>query len=102
MASCLPARILSPILEGWEEATDDKLIKEDSRTWDDDVINGLFVPGEVAIIKSIPLSRFPTEDKLFWPWTQIGKYNCKSGYRFLKYEDEVLGATDALAEDRNF
>ena len=97
-----PARILSPVLEGWEEATVDKLIKEDSRTWDDDVIDGLFAPGEAAIIKSIPLSRFPTEDKVFWPWTQTGKYNCKSGYRFLQHEDDVSGATEALAEDRIF
>ena len=69
-----PARILSPVLEGWEEATVDKHIKEDSRTWDDDVINGLFVSEEADIIKSIPLSRFPIKDRLFWSWTQIGKY----------------------------
>ena len=66
------------------------------------MIDGLFAPGEAAIIKSISLSRFPTEDKLFWPWTQTGKYNCKSGYRFLKHEDDVSGATEALAEDRIF
>ena len=96
------AKILSPILEGWEEATVDKLIKEDSRTWDDVVIDGLFVPEEADIIKSIPLSRFPTEDKLYWPWTRIGKYNCKFGYRFLKCEAEVSGAMEAQADDRVF
>ena len=97
-----PEKILSPVLEGWEEATIDKLIKEDSRTWDDVVIDGLFVPEEADIIKSIPLSRFPTEDKLYWPWTQTGKYNCKSGYRFLKCEAEVSGAMEAQADDRVF
>lgn len=97
-----PTRILSPILEGWEEATVDKLIKEDSRTWDDEVIDGLFAPVEANSIKSIPLSRFPTEDRLFWPWTQTGKYNCKSGYRFLKSEAEVSRAVEAQTEDRNF
>jgi len=61
-----PTRILSPVLEGWEEATIDKLINEDFRTWDEDVINGLFVPEEADLIKSISLSRFPTEDRLFW------------------------------------
>ena len=96
------AKILSPILEGWEEATIDKLIKEDSRTWDDVVIDGLFVPEEADIIKSIPLSRLPTKDKLYWPWTQTGKYNCKSGYRFLKCEAEVSGAMEAQADDRVF
>ena len=73
----------------------DKLINEDSRTWDEDVINGLFVPEEADLIKSILLSRFPTEDRLFWLWTQTGKYNCKSGYRFLKCEAEFSGAVEA-------
>ena len=90
-----PAKILSPVLEGWEEAIVDKLIKEDSRTWDDVIIDGFFVPEEADIIKSIPLSRLPTKDKLYWPWTQTGKYNCKSGYRFLKCEAEVSGAMEA-------
>ena len=97
-----PAKILSPVLEGWEEATVDKLIKEDSRTWDDIIIDGLFTPAEAAIIKAIPLSRFPTDDKLYWPWTQTGKYNCKSGYRFLKCEAEASGEMEAQAEDRVF
>ena len=57
---------------------------------------------EADIIKSISLSRFPTEDRLFWPWTQIGKYNCKSGYIFLKCEAEVSRAMEAQVEDRNF
>ena len=66
----------------------DKLIKEDTRTWDEDVIDGIFAPKEAALIKSIPLSRYPTEDKLFWPWTQTGKYTCNSRYCFLKSEVE--------------
>ena len=69
----------------------DKLIKEDTRTWDEDVIDGIFVPEEATLIKSILLSRYPTEDKLFWPWTQTGKYTCKSGYLFLKNEVEESG-----------
>ena len=97
-----PTRILSPVLEGWEEATIDKLINEDSRTWDEDVINGIFVPEEADLIKSISLSRYPTEDKLFWPWTQTGKYTCKSEYRFLKWEAEESGAVEAWVEDSKF
>ena len=95
-------RILSPILEGWEEATVDKLIKEDTRTWDEDVIDGIFVIEEAALIKSSPLSRYPTENKLFWPWIQTGKYTCKSGYCFLKCEVEESRAMETQVEERNF
>ena len=39
---------------------------------------------------------------MYWPWTQTGKYNYKSGYRFLKCEAEVSGAMEAQADDRIF
>ena len=95
-------RILSLVLEGWEEATVDKLIKEGTRTWDEDVIDGIFVPEEAALIKSSLLSRYPTKDKLFWPWTQTGKYTCKFGYCFLKCEVEESRAMETQVEERNF
>ena len=79
---------MSPILEGWEETTVDVLINEENRTWNDDLIAGLFAPEEAELIKKIPFSKHPTEDKLYWPWTQNGQYSCKSGYRFLKMEEE--------------
>ncbi|KAL0008987.1 hypothetical protein SO802_010489 [Lithocarpus litseifolius] len=86
-----PTRVQSPMLEGWEETTVDVLINEDSQTWNEHLIAGLFVPEEAELIKKIPLSRHPTEDKLFWPWTQSGKYSCKSRFRFLKMEEEEGG-----------
>ena len=60
-----PTRVLSPILEGWEKTTVDVLINEENRTWNDEVLAGLFVPEEVELIKRIPLSKHPTEDKLY-------------------------------------
>ncbi|KAK9993929.1 hypothetical protein SO802_023632 [Lithocarpus litseifolius] len=56
---------------------------------------GLFVPKEVELIKKIPLSKHPTEDRLYWPWTQNGQYSCKSGYRFLKMEEEEVRPVEA-------
>lgn len=85
-----PTRVLSPVLEGWEETTVDVLINEDNRTWTEQVIAGLFVPEEAELIKKIPVSKHPTEDKLYWPWTQSGQYSSKSGYRFLKMEEEEV------------
>ena len=87
--------MLSPILEGWEEAKVEVLINETTRTWNENVVDGLFFPEEAAFIKKIPMSKHPTKDKLFWPWTQNGQYSYKFGYQFLKSEadEEVAEAT---------
>ena len=73
----------------------DVLINEDSRTWNEQIIDGLFVPEEAALVKKIPLSRHLVDDKLLWLWTQSGTYSCKSGYRFLKMEEEEEGVEEA-------
>ena len=93
--------VLSPILEGWEKTTVDALINEENWTWNNDVLAGLFVPEEAELITRIPLSKHPIEDKLYWPWTQNGQYTCKSGYRFLKEEEEVVRPEVAQNGDRN-
>ena len=67
------------------------LINEENRTWNEHLIDGLFVLEEAELVKKILLSRHLVEDKVFWPWTQSGAYTCKSGYRFLKMEDEEEG-----------
>ncbi|KAK9985874.1 hypothetical protein SO802_030825 [Lithocarpus litseifolius] len=96
-----PTRVLSPVLEGWEETTVDVLINEENRTWNDEVIAGLFVPEEAELIKRIPLLKHPTKDKLYWPWTQSGQYSCKSGYRFLKMEEEEVRPGVAQNGEKN-
>ena len=97
-----PTYVSSPILEGWEEATVEVLINEDTRTWNEDVIDGLFVPEEAELIKKISLSRHPTEDMLFWPWTQSGQYSCKSVYQFLKHKVDEEGSEATQVEDKKF
>ena len=52
------------------------------------MVDGLFNTEEAKIIKSIPLSQEVAEDILFWPYSCDGRYNCKTGYRFLKEEEE--------------
>ena len=78
------------------------LINEDSCTWNEQLIYGLFVPEEAKLVKRIPLLRHPVNDKLFWPWTQSGTYSCKSGYRFLKMEEEEEGMEAVQNGEKEF
>nr|XP_023884545.1 uncharacterized protein LOC111996780 [Quercus suber] len=76
-------RILSPCIEGLEEATVDCLINPTTRSWDRNILTGYFAPMEVDLILKIPLSPTNVEDKLIWPHVPTGVYSVKSGYRFL-------------------
>ena len=89
--------VSNQMLEGWEETTVNVLINKESQTWNEQLVDGLFVPKEAELVKKIPLSRHSVDDKMFWPWTQSGAYTCKSGYRFLKMEDEE----DRMEEAQN-
>ena len=90
------------MLEGWEETTVNVLINEENRTLNEHLIDRLFIPEEAELVKKIPLSRHLVEDKVFWPWTQSRAYTCKSGYRFLKMEDEEEGQEDVETGDKAF
>ncbi|XP_065620941.1 uncharacterized protein LOC136063873 [Quercus suber] len=76
----------------------DILIDPRSRQWNVDMVDGLFNTEEAEIVKSIPLSQEAVEDILFWPYSCDGRYNCKTGYRFLKEEEEL---TVELREIKN-
>ena len=65
----------------------DCLIDEEIITWNIAMIDRIFAPQEAEEIKNIPLARKDTEDSLYWLWEHDGRYSCKTGYRFLK-EDE--------------
>ena len=81
-------KVLSPMMEIMEEVTVDCLTNEGTRKWNVEMIDGIFAPQEAEEIKNIPLTRKDTEDSLFWPLENDGRYSCKIGYQFLK-EDEV-------------
>ena len=40
------------------------------------------------------------KDSLFWPFTQNGVHNCKSGYRFLKSKTEPEGTDENVEQDK--
>lgn len=48
------------------------------------MVDGIFIPEEVELVKKIPLARIANKDSLFWPLSADGHYNCKLGYHFLK------------------
>ena len=82
----MQSRVLSPALEGLQEATVDYLINPTNRSWDIELLAGIFAPIEAALIQKIPLSPINVEDKLIWPHVPSGVYSVKSGYRFLAKE----------------
>ena len=90
MDAWLPYRdhpgILSPVVEGFEEIRVIDLIDSEVRRWDLNLLNVLFNPNEVELIKSIPLCHVLTEDKLIWPYTSSGQYIVQLGYKFLAHE----------------
>ncbi|XP_075645359.1 uncharacterized protein LOC142616377 [Castanea sativa] len=67
----------------------DSLLDPNTRKWNEELIDGLFVEDDAELIKKIPFSRGATEDTLYWPYSTSGHYTCKSGYMFLKQESEM-------------
>lgn len=61
-------RILSHVVPSFEDAKVSDLINPIQRRWEYDLIRGLFLPEEVELILSIPLSHHPTKDKVIWPY----------------------------------
>lgn len=60
------------------------LINLVTRSWRYDIIDHVFSVAEADVIKSIPLSSSSQPDVLVWPFTLLGQYSIKSGYKFLQ------------------
>lgn len=84
-----PPQVLSPMVETLGDAKVAILIDETTRQWNHEMIDDIFTPVEVDLIKAIPLSRCEAEDSLFWSFTNNGIYTSKSGYRFPKAEEQT-------------
>ena len=96
-----PPQVLSPMVDTLADAKVATLIEETSRQWNHEVIDGIFTLLEAEMIKAIPLSRCEAEDSLFWPFTNNGIYTSKSGYRFLKAEDQSKVEEEQRAQERH-
>ena len=75
-------------IDDFEHSLVSCLIDPNTRQWQTNIVDDLFVEADVEIIKKIPLSQLATDDVLYWPFSSNGDYRCKSGYRFLKDEAE--------------
>ena len=94
-----PTKVISPIIDTMANAGVEILIDEATHRWNHSVIEGVFIPEEAKLINSIPL---PTKGggQTFWPFTQIGTYTSKSGYQFLKSEEEASNSATQSMEDK--
>ena len=79
----------------------DILIDPQTRQWNVDMVEGLFHEEEAELINKFPLSCFASEDILYWPYSSNGLYNCKSGNKFLKMEEELMDRAHDLAIDED-
>ena len=84
-----PMFLATCLLESFENYTVDSLIDPSTRRWNEEMVDGLFVEEDAKLIKKIPLSRPVIEDTLYWPYSTLGNYTCKSRYRFLKEEEKL-------------
>ena len=82
-------KILSQVVPGFEDAKVSDLIDPVQRRWETDLIRGLFLPEEVELILSIPLTYHPTEDKVIWPYNSSGAYSVNLGTKFLAKENNL-------------
>ena len=64
------------MVESMEEATVDCLINTGSRSWNSEMVDGIFVPSEARKKKKKKnLSRVAVADSLFCPMSKDGQYS---------------------------
>ena len=85
-----PPQLPTCPIDDFEHSRVSCLIDPNTRQWQIDIVDGLFVEADAEITKKILLSQLATDDVLYWPFSSNGDYSCKSGYRFLKDEAEQL------------
>ena len=57
------------------------LVDVERRGWDVGKVKNMFLPHEVELILSIPISARLPEDSLIWAWTLNGRFTVKSAYK---------------------
>jgi hypothetical protein len=66
-----------------EDACVSQLIQATTGTWDNAMVDRVFLPGEASLIKSMVLSYRAPEDLLVWCGKRSGRYSVRSAYRML-------------------
>lgn len=79
-------RLVNPMGVSFPKIRVSSLIKPPTRSWNVELLQGLFSPKQVNLIRSIPLGNETTKDKITWPYTQFKVYSVKSDYYYLSME----------------
>ncbi|XP_075633396.1 uncharacterized protein LOC142605854 [Castanea sativa] len=95
-------RVLSPVSVLLEEATVDLLIDRDSRWWNTNLVDLIFIPSEAQLIKSIMVCHSTQKDFLFWPPSRTGMYQVHTGYHLLYdlQDNEVASSSDTAGQEK--
>ena len=75
-----PSKIVSPQRATPGDVRVSSLIDQESRAWDYERIDHLFLPFEAEKIKEIPLCIMDQTDCLIWPRNKDGSYSVKTRY----------------------
>lgn len=70
-----------------------QLFMENQWSWDNQLVERIFCPEEVALLLSIPLSVCNVNDKLVWHWKKNGKFSVRSAYHIAMKDSEIMGIT---------
>jgi hypothetical protein len=87
--------ITSPQTQGVYNLTIQQLMIPNSKQWNVEKLNSLFLKEEVKKILAVPLLHMVEEDKLIWSEERDGSYSVRSGYSTLMKEK---GRTTILRE----
>lgn len=74
----------------------DLLVDETARKWRVNILEELFFPHETKLIRAIPLSKLPSEDKLIWHGNASGIFTVRSEYKVTIHEGESSLGGDYL------
>jgi hypothetical protein len=74
----------------------------ETRWWNRQLINNLFMPFEAEHILKIPITNLTRNDEFTWPKTIDGTYTVKSGYQAIKdWNSDSIGSSTSPTNNPN-